>query len=161
VLERGFDLLFVQFFTTVDNDDTIEAAMRRPNTVMTFSDAGAHVSQVCDGSLATYLLGYWVRQRQRFTLPEAVRMVSSVPAAAWGFADRGLLRPGFVADVNVFDPARVAPAVPEVVDDLPGGAARLRQGSEGFLATVIAGEPVIEHGDHTGALPGRLLRRRG
>ena len=102
---------------------------------MTFSDSGAHLSQIADSSIHTHLLGYWVRDRQEFTLEEAVRMITLAPALAWGFADRGLLRPGMAADVNVFDPATVGPAVPVLVDDLPGGGRRLEQRSVGFRAT--------------------------
>ena len=80
------------------------AVMRHPRTVMTFSDSGAHLSQIADSSIHTHLLGHWVRDRQEFTLEEAVRMLTLAPAMAWGFADRGLLREGMVADLNVFDP---------------------------------------------------------
>ena len=125
---------------------------------MTFSDAGAHVSQISDVSIQTHLLAYWVRQREAFTLEEAVRMITLAPATAWGFADRGLAREGFVADLNVFDAERVGPELPTVQHDLPAGARRLVQKAAGFRATVVAGEVVIEDGAHTGALPGGLLR---
>jgi N-acyl-D-aspartate/D-glutamate deacylase len=127
---------------------------------MTFSDSGAHLSQIADSSIHTHLLGYWVRDRQEFTLEEAVRMITLAPALAWGFDDRGLLRSGMKADINVFDPAAVGPAVPELVDDLPGGGRRLEQRSDGFLATVVNGHVTIERGEPTGATPGRLIRRR-
>jgi N-acyl-D-aspartate/D-glutamate deacylase len=78
---------------------------------------------------------------------------------AWGLSDRGLLRPGMAADVTVFDPDTVAPAVPVLVDDLPAGGRRLEQRSVGFLATVVGGEVTIDRGEPTGATPGRLLRR--
>jgi N-acyl-D-aspartate/D-glutamate deacylase len=159
-LQSDFRQLFIQYLAAIETEEALEAMMRRPNTVMTFSDAGAHVSQVSDGSLCTYLLGSWVRDRERFTLEEAVRMVTSVPAACWGFADRGRVQPGMAADLNVFDPAVISPAVPELVYDLPGGAKRLVQRSHGIAATVVGGDVVIEHGQHTGALPGQLLRRR-
>jgi N-acyl-D-aspartate/D-glutamate deacylase len=158
-LATDFEQLFVQFFSVDETEDVLETMMRHPNTVMTFSDAGAHVSQVSDGSLCTYLLGHWVRGRQVFTLQEAVRMVTSTPATCWGFSDRGQVREGFAADLNVFDPETVGPRAPELVWDLPGGAKRLTQRSTGFLATVVAGDVVIEQGEHTGRLPGRLLRR--
>ena len=132
--------------------------MKHPRTVMTFSDAGAHVSQISDVSIQTHLLAYWVREREAFTLEEAVRMITLVPATAWGFADRGLVREGFVADLNVFDPETVAPALPTVQHDLPAGARRLVQKATGFRATVVGGEVVLEDGEHTGALPGRLVR---
>jgi N-acyl-D-aspartate/D-glutamate deacylase len=127
---------------------------------MTFSDSGAHVSQIADASIHTHLLGYWVRDRHEFTLEEAVRMITLAPALAWGFADRGLVREGMAADLNVFDPATVGPAVPRLVDDLPAGGRRLEQRSIGFLASVVAGEVTIDNGEHTGATPGRLLRNK-
>jgi N-acyl-D-aspartate/D-glutamate deacylase len=156
-LETGFDQFFVQTILN-RNPDNVLAAMKHPRTVMTFSDSGAHVSQIMDSSLATHLLAYWVRDRQAFSLEEAVRMLTLAPATAWGFADRGLLREGMVADLNVFDPERVAPQIPTVERDLPAGAKRLKQMSTGFLATVVGGDVLLRAGEHTGALPGRLLR---
>ena len=121
---------------------------------MTFSDSGAHLSQIADSSIHTHLLGYWVRDREEFTLEEAVKMITLAPARAWGFTDRGLVRAGMAADLNVFDPDAVGPAVPTLVDDLPGGGRRLLQRSVGFLATVVNGEVTIDHGEATGASPG-------
>jgi len=157
-LERDFAQLFIQPSLYPQSDDVLLDVMRHPRTVMTFSDSGAHLSQICDSSIPTHLLGHWVRDRGEFTLEEGVRMLTLAPAVAWGFADRGLLREGMVADVNVFDPATVAPEVPEVVADLPGGGNRLSQRSVGFRATVVAGVPTILDGASTGATPGRLLR---
>ena len=125
---------------------------------MTFSDSGAHVSQIMDSSIPTHVLSHWVRERQALGLEEAVRMLSFEPASAWGFADRGMVREGFAADLVVFDPERVAPDLPEIDTDLPGGAQRLKQGATGIRATVVNGEPLLRDGEHTGALPGRLLR---
>jgi N-acyl-D-aspartate/D-glutamate deacylase len=156
-LETDFDQLFFQPLFAYDLDDVL-TVMKHPRAVMTFSDSGAHVSQIADCSIQTHLLAYWVRDRQAIMLEEAVRMLTSAPAAAWGFADRGLLREGFVADINVFDPDRVGPNLPTVVADLPGGVKRLKQTATGFLATVVGGEVVLVDGKHTGALPGRLLR---
>jgi N-acyl-D-amino-acid deacylase len=116
------------------------------------------VSQIMDSSIQTHLLGYWVRQEQAFSLPEAIRMITSVPAAAWGFNDRGLLREGMAADMNILDPATVGPDMPTVVNDLPAGMKRLHQKATGFLATIVAGEVVLSNTEHTGALPGRLIR---
>jgi N-acyl-D-aspartate/D-glutamate deacylase len=156
-LETDFDQFFVQTNSPFDYDG-VKTAMKHPRTVMAFSDAGAHVSQMSDCSIQTHLLAHWVRDRQDFTLDEAVRMLTLAPARAWGFHDRGLLREGMAADINVFDPVRVAPAMPTVVHDLPAGARRLKQTADGFLATIVAGEVVHERGEHTGALPGRLIR---
>jgi N-acyl-D-amino-acid deacylase len=155
-LATDFQQLFVQVIPQ-DTDDLL-ALLRHPNTVMTFSDSGAHVSQILDSSIQTHLLGYWVRERQEFTVEEAVRMLTAVPAAAWGFADRGLVREGMVADLNVFDPARISPELPTVATDLPAGAKRLKQKSVGIRATIVGGQVVLRDGDHTGALPGQLLR---
>jgi N-acyl-D-amino-acid deacylase len=156
-VETNLQQMFSQQIV-MPNDDTILTAMRHPRTVMTFSDAGAHVSQIMDSSIQTHLLAYWVREREAFTLEEAVRMLSFVPATAWGFADRGLVREGFVADLNVFDPATVSPELPTIEHDLPAGAPRLVQKATGFRATIVAGEPVLRDGEPTGALPGRLIR---
>ncbi len=87
-------------------------------------------------------------------------MITLAPAMAWGFSDRGLLRTGMVADVNIFDPATVGPAVPVLVDDLPAGGKRLEQRSHGMLATLVGGEVTIRDGESTGATPGRLIRKQ-
>jgi len=149
--------LFIQPITPED-PELILPMLRHRSSVMTFSDSGAHVSQVTDHSIQTHLLAYWVRQRQDLTLAEAVRMLTSAPADAWGLRDRGRLQVGMTADLNVFDPDTVGPSMPEVVYDLPGGARRLLQGATGFTATVVAGQVVLDNGKPTGALPGRLLR---
>ncbi len=156
-LASNFDQLFIQFVNPA-SDRSLLRAMRHPQTIMTFSDAGAHVSQISDCSIQTYLLAYWVRERQDISLEEAVRMITLKPARAWGFSQRGLLREGFVADINVFDPDSVGPMLPEVTADLPDGAKRLTQRALGFAATIVNGEVVHLRGSHTGALPGRLLR---
>ncbi len=133
--------------------------MRHPRTIMTFSDAGAHVSQILDASIQTHLLSYWVRDRRAFTLEQAVEMITQRPARFWGLSDRGHLRPGMVADLNIFDPARIAPNMPRLVHDLPGGASRLMQETNGIMATLVGGQITIWQGEHTGVYPGRLLRR--
>ena len=156
-LERNMDAFFLQPVANEDQDFALEL-MRHPRTVTTFSDSGAHVSQLMDSSLQTHLLSHWVRDKQAFTLEEAVRMLTLVPATLWGFADRGLVRPGMAADLVVFDPDTIAALMPEVVDDLPAGARRLIQKTRGIAATVVNGEVLLRDGKHTGALPGQLLR---
>jgi len=99
-----------------------------------------------------------VREKHAFTLEQAVRMVTLVPAVYWGFADRGLIREGLAADLVVFDPETIAPEMPEVVDDLPAGARRLVQRARGVAATVVNGAVLLREGKPTGALPGQLLR---
>ena len=156
-LEKDLDRFFVHPVANEMQDDVL-AMMRHPRAVVTFSDSGAHVSQIVDSSLQTHLLSHWVRERQVFTLEEAVRMLTLVPATHWGFADRGLVREGFAADLIVFDPDTIAPAMPEVAHDLPAGARRLLQRAHGIAATVVGGQVLLRDGQHTGALPGRLLR---
>jgi N-acyl-D-aspartate/D-glutamate deacylase len=156
-LETNLNQFFVQTNQPFDHDET-KRVLRHSRTVMAFSDSGAHVSQMSDASLPTHLLAHWVRDGGDFTIEDAVRMLTLAPARAWGFHDRGLLREGLVADVNVFDPERVAPAMPKVVHDLPAGEKRIEQKSVGFLATLVAGEVLIADGEPTGARPGRLIR---
>jgi N-acyl-D-aspartate/D-glutamate deacylase len=160
-VESGGDQLFIQPSLYPQDDTVLLRALRHPRAVMTFSDSGAHLSQIADSSIHTHLLGHWVRDRQEFTLEEAVRMVTLAPALAWGLSDRGLLRPGMVADINVFDPDTVGPAVPTLVDDLPAGGRRLVQRSDGFRATLVNGEVTLQNGEATGATPGQLIRRLG
>jgi N-acyl-D-amino-acid deacylase len=156
-LERDLDRFFLQPIANEDQDHALEL-IKHPRTAVTFSDSGAHVSQIMDASLQTHLLAHWVRDKQALTLEQAVRMLSFDNATHWGFADRGLIREGFAADLVVFDPVTVGPEMPEVAQDLPAGARRLVQRSRGFAATVVNGETVLRDGKHTGALPGRLLR---
>ena len=156
-LERDLERFFLQPIANENQDHALEL-IRHPRTVVTFSDSGAHVSQIMDASLQTYLLSHWVRAKQALTLEEAVRQLSFVPALAWGFADRGLIREGLAADLLVFDPETIGPEMPEVVHDLPAGARRLVQRSRGLAATVVNGEIVLRDGKPTGVLSGRLLR---
>ncbi len=156
-LARDLDLFFLQPVANEDQDIALEI-MRHPRAVVTFSDSGAHVSQLMDSSLQTHLLYHWVRTKHAFTLEQAVRMLTLVPASLWGFSDRGLIREGMAADFVVFDPDTIAAEMPEVVDDLPGGARRLVQRTRGISATVVNGEVLLRDGKHTGALPGKLLR---
>ncbi len=157
-VESGLEQLFIQPSLYPQDEATLLRALRHPRAVMTFSDSGAHLSQIADSSIHTHLLGYWVRQRQELPIEQAVSMITLAPALAWGLSDRGLVRRGMKADLNVFDASRVAPAVPRLVDDLPAGGRRLEQRSEGFLATVVNGRVTIAGGQPTGARPGRLLR---
>jgi len=156
-LEHDLKCFFRQPLANENLDDAL-ALMRHPRAMVTFSDSGAHVSQIMDSSLQTHLLSHWVRDMEAFTLEEAVRLITFDTATQWGFHDRGLLREGLVADITVFDPAAIRPRMPEVVRDLPGGAKRLKQLADGMLATVVAGKIVLQCNEKTGVRPGRLLR---
>ncbi|HTI55480.1 MAG TPA: amidohydrolase family protein [Verrucomicrobiae bacterium] len=152
--------VFVQPIVNEDPDHLL-GMLRHPRTLATFSDSGAHVCQEMGSSLQTHMLSYWVRAKGAFTLEEAVRKLAFDNAAAWGLADRGLLRTGYRADLVLFDAARVKPAMPTVESDLPGGARRLVQKAEGIAATIVNGEVTLESGQPTGRLPGVLLRGPG
>jgi N-acyl-D-amino-acid deacylase len=163
-LEKDLERFFLQPIANENQEHALEL-MKHPRTVVTFSDSGAHVSQIMDASLQTHVLSHWVRARQALTLEQAVRMLTLEPATHWGFADRGLIREGFAADLLVLDADAVAPEMPEVTHDLPAGARRLVQRARGYAATIVNGEVVLRDGKPTGSLPGRLLRgphaRRG
>jgi N-acyl-D-amino-acid deacylase len=154
----------MKFFMTqpVANEDQTEALelMKHPRSVVTFSDSGAHVSQIMDSSLQTHLLSHWVREKQAFTLEEAVKMITCDTATQFGFHDRGLIREGMAADIVVFDADTVGARMPEVVTDLPAGAKRLLQKCDGMAATIVNGQVLLRDNEPTGNLPGRLLRKK-
>ncbi len=122
------------------------------------SDAGAHVSQVMDSGVTSFVLSHWVRTEKLYSLAEGVRRLTSAPARVIGLKDRGTLKPGLRADVNVFDLERVGEQYPELVHDFPGGAPRYIQRSTGYVATLVNGEVTFRDGAHTGARAGRVLR---
>ena len=156
-LEHDFKIYFRQPIANEDQSHVLEM-MKHPRSVVTFSDSGAHVAQIMDSSLQTHLLSHWVREKEAFTLEEAVRQITFNTATFWGLHDRGLIREGMAADLVVFDPATVGARMPEVVHDLPGGGKRLKQTAYGIAHTVVNGEIMLSNNEHTGALPGRLLR---
>ncbi|HJW70233.1 MAG TPA: amidohydrolase family protein, partial [Candidatus Binatia bacterium] len=151
-LATRFSMLLLNY-----DDARVAELLRRPEGLIALSDAGAHVSMLCDAGYATHLLGHWVRERGVFPLEEAVRRLTAMPADVYGIPDRGRLAPGLVADVTCFDPARVASRSPERVADLPGGAERLIVRADGIAHVLIGGVPFLEHGELTGARPGRLI----
>ena len=156
-VKNQLKVFFRQPIANENQDDALEL-MKHPYSNVTFSDSGAHVSQIMDSSLQTHLLSHWVREKEALSLEQAVRFITYDTATNWGFHDRGLIREGMTADINIFDPENIEPQMPLVVNDLPSGAKRLKQYADGILATVIAGKIVLKDKEHTGALPGKLLR---
>ena len=156
-LERDFKMFFRQPLANENQDHVLEM-MKHPRSVVTFSDSGAHVAQIMDSSLQTHLLSYWVREKQALSLEAAVRQITYDTATLWGLHDRGLVRQGMTADLLVFDPQTIGARLPEVVYDLPAGARRLKQTADGLKHSIVAGEVVLTNNEHTGAVPGRLLR---
>jgi N-acyl-D-amino-acid deacylase len=138
--------------------DAVAEMLADPNVVMGLADAGAHVGQIMDASQPTFFLSQWVRERRVMTIEEGVRRLTSDTAGLFGVTDRGVLRPGSFADVNVIDLEQLTLRLPEYVYDFPGGAGRYTQRAEGYRATVVNGRVALVDGDHTGDLAGVVLR---
>jgi N-acyl-D-aspartate/D-glutamate deacylase len=132
-----------------------------PTAVPGLGDAGAHCSVMCDASATTTLLSYWTRDRargERLALPWVIKKMTADLADLFGLADRGRIEPGYRADVNVIDVARLGVGVPRGVHDLPAGGRRMVQDATGYDATIVAGRVVVRHDDDTGARPGAVIR---
>ncbi len=130
-------------------------------TVMGVADGGAHVGLICDASSPTFLLTHWSRDRARgarLPLEFLVRKQTRDTAAAYGLNDRGVLAPGYRADISVIDFDSLRLRAPQVVYDLPAGGRRLVQRAQGYRHTLLAGQEILRDDEHTGRLPGRLLR---
>ncbi|MDE0881225.1 MAG: amidohydrolase family protein [Myxococcota bacterium] len=132
-----------------------------PRTRLGLSDGGAHCGAICDGGMATFMLTHWARDRsrgERIDLEKIVRMQTYETAQLFGLGDRGLLKVGMKADVNLIDYAALALENPRMVYDLPTGGRRLVQRARGYVATMCSGEVIMSDGEPTGSLPGQLLR---
>jgi N-acyl-D-aspartate/D-glutamate deacylase len=141
--------------------EQIRELLLDPGSLLGLGDGGAHCGQIVDASLPSYMLSHWGRDRARgpgLTLEQIVKMQTSETADFFGFHDRGRLAPGLRADVNLIDFSALRLHQPEIVHDLPAGGRRLVQRADGYRATLVAGTPIFENGEHTGALPGRLVR---
>jgi N-acyl-D-aspartate/D-glutamate deacylase len=139
----------------------VEEMLDDPLVTLGLADAGAHVGQILDASQPTFLLTYWVRDRQRWSLTEAIRRLTSDTADLFGIVDRGRLQPGSLADVNVIDFERLHLPPPTYEHDFPDGAGRFVQGAGGYDYTLVNGQVFMDHGEHTGAFNGTMLRRAG
>jgi N-acyl-D-aspartate/D-glutamate deacylase len=157
-LDEGLDTVFEDSITQGD-EKAVAAIFRSPYVMLGQSDAGAHVASANPGfGFGTFLLSYWIRQRNLMPMEEAIRKLTFMPASIFGIRDRGLLRPGMAADVFVFDPATIDLEKPEQVNDLPEGAPRYIQHARGIRYTIVNGAVLMENGSHTGAYPGKVLR---
>ena len=146
---------------TYGNLDTVHDMLTHRATIVGLGDGGAHVGILCDSSAISTMLTHWTRDRRRgakFALPWAVKRVTRDSAVAIGLTDRGIVAPGYKADLNVIDYDNLSLRAPEVVYDLPSGGKRLIQRANGYEATIVSGVPVYRNGEATGALPGRLVR---
>ena len=136
--------------------------LEHPNVLFGLSDGGAHCGVIADAGMPTFIMTHWGRDRtkgERMSLEFIVKSLAADTAEAYGMYDRGQIAPGKVADINIIDFDALRLFRPEAVFDLPAGGRRLVQRAEGYEMTIKAGEVIFEHGEHTGALPGRLVRR--
>jgi N-acyl-D-aspartate/D-glutamate deacylase len=156
-IEENLDSEWLHGENNVD-DEAVAQILTYPNAIIGLSDGGAHVQFQSGFGFSTRLLSEWVRDKQAMTLEQAVRRLTFDSASIFGLYDRGLLRPGMVADIVIFDPDTVKPLPLEVVHDFPTGAKRIKEPAEGVHMTIVKGEVLLEDGKHTGALPGRVLR---
>ena len=143
------------------NLDAVREMLGHPQSVVGLADGGAHYGMICDASFPTYFLARWARdasEAQRIALPQAIAALTSEPATLAGLNDRGRLEVGLKADINVIDLDRLKVHVPSVVYDLPAGGRRMRQLADGYVATIVSGKVTYRNGEHTGELPGRLIR---
>jgi N-acyl-D-aspartate/D-glutamate deacylase len=138
--------------------DAVEEMLDHPRVVIGLGDSGAHMGQIMDASLPTYFLKYWVKERQHFTLAQAIRKLTLDPAKLFGIQDRGVLRQGAYADLNVIDYDNLRLPPPIFVNDLPAGGSRYIQQSSGYNYTMVNGQVFMEGLNHTGAFAGQVLR---
>jgi N-acyl-D-aspartate/D-glutamate deacylase len=158
----GKELLYLPLLDyAASNLDAVREMLVHPATVLGLGDGGAHCGVLCDASLPTFMLTHWARDRSRgeqLPLETVVHLQTRRTAELYGFRDRGLLAPGYVADVNLIDHDGLALCPPEMVYDLPAAGKRLIQRARGYAATIKSGVVVRQHDEPTGEYPGRLLR---
>ena len=160
---QGKAMLYTPFANYAENNlDCCRDMILHKDTVMGLGDGGAHVGTICDASFITSLLTHWGRDRTRgegIDLPTLIKCQSSDTARAVDLTDRGTLEAGMRADVNIIDFDKLTVRLPEIVEDLPAGGARLQQRADGYQMTIVKGEPTYIEGQTTDALPGRLVRK--
>ena len=158
----GKQLLMLTLLNYSDyNLDCVREMLEHPRTVFGLGDGGAHCGAICDASMTTSMLEHWVKGRTRgpkIAIEKAVKKMTSDTAELYGLNDRGQLVPGKKGDLNVIDLDRLENQMPEIANDLPAGAARFIQKARGYEVTIVSGQVTFREGEHTGALPGRLVR---
>jgi len=177
--ERGMDVMEVMYDMLVANDgkelfyqplggyqgyslDGQKKLLEHPNVLFGLSDCGAHCGVIADAGMPTFIMTHWGRDRTRgdkMSLEFIVKSLTSSTANAFGMFDRGLITEGMIADINVIDFDELRLHRPEAVFDLPAGGRRLVQRAEGYEITIKSGEVIFNNGQHSGALPGKLVRR--
>jgi N-acyl-D-amino-acid deacylase len=156
-IEENLDTEWLHGENNVD-EEAVAKILTYPNAIIGLSDGGAHVQFQSGFGFSTRLLSEWVREKKIMSLEQAVRRLTFESASTFGLYDRGLLRPGMIADIVIFDPDTVKPLPLEVLHDFPTGAKRIKEPAQGIHMTIVNGEVLLEDGKHTGNLPGRVLR---
>ena len=157
----GKQLIYFPIYNYTEfNYDNVRTMLTHPKALLGLSDGGAHVGTICDASFPAYLLSYWTRDRaaDRIDVSRAIQMLTADGADYLGLTDRGRLREGMRADINVIDYDNLSIGAPRMVQDLPAGGQRLLQPAKGFRATLVAGRQVVDHDQVTQERPGRLVR---
>ena len=161
--DDGRSLLYFPIYNYQRMDlSAVYEMLSHPLALAGLSDGGAHVGTICDASFPTYMLSHWARDRQRgpkLPLSRVIELLTGANARHLGLRDRGFLRPGLRADFNLIDMEQLKLQRPHMVQDLPAGGQRLLQEAEGYVATFVRGEQIVDRGHLTGARPGRLCRR--
>ena len=158
-VEEKLETEFLMQSRSPEEDAEMAEYVKTGHAIPSQTDAGAHLNtNFCTAGESTYVLGEWVRERQLLSLEDAVRRFTFQPARIMGLHDRGLVRQGMVADLMVFDLPKLGVKEDEITRDGPNGSPRRVQGATGVDHVVVGGQVVLNHGQHTGALPGRILR---
>ena len=162
IAREGRELIYMPIYNYTEGDyANVHAMLTHRLAIPGLSDGGAHVGTVCDASFPTYLLSYWTRDRTRgprIDMARAVQMLTGDVADYLSLSDRGRIKTGLKADLNIIDPERLRVHAPYLVQDLPAGGQRLLQKAEGYRATIVSGEVVVRDDEVTDARPGRLVR---
>lgn len=159
--ERGKSLYLAMANYPNSSFEEIQQMLSHPDVIPGLGDGGAHCGIICDGSYPTFMLTHWARDRTRgekFALPKVIKWLTNDAANAVSLHDRGLLAPGYKADINLIDFDKLTLHAPDIVYDMPANGRRLTQRADGYVATLLNGVVVYRNGEHTGELPGRLVR---
>ena len=158
----GMGFMYFPLFNYADGDlEALYAMHNHPHVRMGLSDGGAHCGAICDSGMPTFMLTHWTRDRKRgetISLEKIVHRQTRQTAELYGLLDRGLLKPGYRADINVIDYENLELAPPQMVFDLPAGGRRLTQKAAGYDDTICRGVVIVDHGETTDARPGGVIR---
>jgi N-acyl-D-aspartate/D-glutamate deacylase len=162
VADDGARLLYLPLMNYANGDlEDVREMITSPHSIFGLSDAGAHCNAISDATYPTTAIAHWTRDRTRgekLGIEFMVHQQTQKTASHVGWTDRGVVAPGYLADLNVIDPDTIAVKPPQLVADLPAGGTRLVQTAVGYDATIKRGVTIAEQGELTGERPGRLVR---